>query len=160
MDRFGDGGSGNGVLKSPFGGGCSCGAIRFECRSAPLRMVNCHCRDCQLAGGSAYSPTVIVRSTELNILTGKTRRFEKIADSGNIAIREFCPNCGTPLFASSSAHPEHVGIRASVLDDPAAYEPEANVWVKSAQPWTCMATDLPRFATNRRDSTGKHRVDS
>jgi hypothetical protein len=59
------------------------------------------------------------------------------------------------LFASSSAHPGYVGIRASVLDDPASYSPEANVWVRSAQPWAYPVADLPTFETSRRDSTGK-----
>ena len=151
MGRFGDGASENRGLKAPFRGGCSCGAVRFECRSAPLSMVNCHCRDCQLAGGSAYAPTVIVRRKALNIVSGQTQRFEKVAESGNSAIREFCSTCGSPLFASSSAQPEHIGIRASALDDPASYVPSANVWVKSAQPWDCLEDDLPRFEKSRRD---------
>ena len=33
----------------PFGGGCACGAIRYECAGAPRYMGNCHCTDCQQA---------------------------------------------------------------------------------------------------------------
>jgi hypothetical protein len=117
-------------------------------------MVNCHCRDCQLAGGSAYSPTVIVDRAALDVISGETQRFEKVADSGNIAVREFCPDCGSPLFASSSAHPESVGIRASALDHPSVYKPEANVWVRSSQPWAESVTTLPTFETNRPKSKG------
>ena len=92
MGRPVNAGSENRDVKAPFRGGCSCGAIRFECRSAPLSMVNCHCRDCQLAGGSAYAPTVIVKRTALNIVSGQTQRFEKVAESGNIALRESAPS--------------------------------------------------------------------
>jgi hypothetical protein len=112
-------------------------------------MVNCHCRDCQLASGGAYSPTVIVKKAGFSLVAGQTRRFEKTAESGKIATREFCPDCGSPLFAWSSARPDYIGIRASVLDDPSAYRPEANVWVKSAQPWGYSVADLPRFETSR-----------
>ena len=38
---------------SDFSGGCACGGVRYDCSSAPAAMVNCHCRDCQRAGGGA-----------------------------------------------------------------------------------------------------------
>jgi len=43
---------------TPFSGGCACGAIRYECAAEPLYMVNCECRDCQRATGSAYCAVV------------------------------------------------------------------------------------------------------
>jgi hypothetical protein len=133
----------------PFSGGCACGAIRYECSAPPLRMLNCHCRDCHIAGGGAYSPTVIMTRDAVNITSGRTAVYERIADSGNIAKREFCPNCGSPLFASSSARPGFVGIRAASLDNPAWFSPEANVWMDSAQPWDCIDPAVPAFAKNR-----------
>ncbi len=133
----------------PFGGGCACGAVRYECSALPLRMVNCHCRDCQVASGSAYSPTVGMARTEVNITKGQTATYERVAESGNIAKREFCPKCGTPLFASSSARPAYIGVRAASLDDPAWFRPEANVWVGSAQPWDCMDPGVPSFEKSR-----------
>ena len=42
-------------------GGCACGAIRYEWAADPLIMMNCHCRDCQKASGSAYAAIVVVR---------------------------------------------------------------------------------------------------
>lgn len=133
------------MAEIPFFGGCACGAIRYECSAPPLRMLNCHCRDCQLAGGSAYSPTVIMARSAVGLTKGQTAAYERVAESGNIARREFCANCGTPLFASSSARPGHVGIRAASLDDPGRFRPEANVWVASAQPWDCMDPTVPSF---------------
>ena len=88
----------------PFRGGCMCGAIRYECTEAPRRMLNCHCRDCQLGSGSGYSATVIMAASAVRLTKGQTKRYEKIAESGNIARRDFCEICGTPLFASSSAN--------------------------------------------------------
>ena len=41
-------------------GGCACGAVRYETAAEPVLMLNCHCRDCQRASGSAYSPIVVV----------------------------------------------------------------------------------------------------
>jgi len=84
------------------------------------------------------------------LTAGQPSAYERVADSGNIARREFCPRCGTPLFASSSAGPDFVGIRASSLDDPRWFRPEANVWVGSAQPWDCMDPAIASFEKNRR----------
>ena len=137
------------AIHVPFGGGCACGAVRYECSAPPLRMLNCHCRDCQVAGGSAYSPTLIVARSAVNVTRGRTAAYDKVAESGNIAKREFCPNCGTPLFASSSAGAGYIGIRAASLDNPAWFRPEANVWVGSAQPWDCIDATVPSFVKNR-----------
>jgi len=112
-------------------------------------MVNCHCQHCQIASGSAYAPTVIMARMSVNITRGQTAAYERMAESGNIAKREFCSKCGTPLFASSSARLDYIGIRAASLDDPTWFRAEANVWVRSAQPWDCMDPAIPSFAKNR-----------
>jgi hypothetical protein len=133
----------------PFTGGCACGAIRYECSAPPLRMLNCHCRDCQIASGSAFSPTLVMASGAVKITKGQPAHFEKGAESGNIAKRAFCRNCGTPLFASSSAAADYLGVRAASLDDPSWFSPEANVWVGSAQPWDHLNPAIPKFEKNR-----------
>jgi len=133
----------------PFRGGCACGAIRYECSALPLRMVNCHCRDCQRASGGAYSPTLVVAASALRLLRGACRTHESRADSGNTAIREFCADCGSPLFARSSAHPEFVGVKAASLDDPSWFVAEADVWIGSAQTWDHMDPAVPKFPRSR-----------
>jgi hypothetical protein len=112
-------------------------------------MLNCHCRDCQIASGSAYSPTLIMATSAVRVTRGKAKHFEKTVESGNIATREFCGLCGTPLFASSSARPEYTGIKAASLDDPQWFRAEADVWVGSAQPWDCLDPAIPKFQKNR-----------
>jgi hypothetical protein len=133
------------AIQIPFRGGCACGAVRYECHAAPLRMVNCHCRDCQIASGSAYSPTLVMARSATKIVKGGTAFFESVADSGSVARREFCSSCGTPLFASSSAKPDRVGVKAASLDDPRWFKPEADVWVGSAQAWDCLDPGIPKY---------------
>jgi hypothetical protein len=38
-------------------------------------MVNCHCRDCQRAGGAGSSPTVIVPAASFRLLRGEPKRY-------------------------------------------------------------------------------------
>lgn len=134
---------------STFGGGCACGAVRYECSSAPESMVNCHCRDCQRAGGAGHSPTVVVSRTAFRVTRGEPKVFERAAESGNTARRAFCADCGSPLFASSSGRPDVVGIRAASLDDPSWFRATADVWADGAQPWDALDPSTPRFAKNR-----------
>jgi len=56
---------------------------------------------------------------------------------------------GTPLFASTSARPDRVGIRAGSLDDPSWFRAAADVWVSSAQPWDVMDSSVPKFPKDR-----------
>ena len=112
-------------------------------------MVNCHCRDCQKASGTAYSATVIVTAASLKLLKGEPKEHCVQADSGNIARRAFCPDCGAPLFASSSARSNFIGIKASSVDDPSWVRPAANVWTCGAQPWDYLDPQLPKFSKGR-----------
>lgn len=133
----------------PFCGGCACGAIRYECSAPPLRMVNCHCRDCQRASGSGYSATLIMAADAVRLLRGTCGEYRTVADSGSVARRDFCAVCGTPLFAASLARPEFIGVKAASLDDPSWFAPQADVWVESAQPWDSMDPAIPKFPRNR-----------
>jgi hypothetical protein len=133
----------------PFTGGCACGAIRYECIAPPLRMIKCHCRDCQRASGSGYAATLIMTASSVRLLRGACRQHRSVAESGNVAKREFCAVCGTPLFAGSSARPELLGVKAASLDDSSWFAPEADVWVASAQPWDHMNPEIPQFPRNR-----------
>jgi hypothetical protein len=112
-------------------------------------MVNCHCRDCQVASGSAFSPTIIMSRDAVRLTKGEPVHFEKRAESGNTARRSYCATCGTPLFASSSGSAERIGVKASSLDDPSWFKPEANVWLESAPPWHRPDPEVPGFARSR-----------
>ena len=137
------------AIPTRFSGGCACGAIRYEASAAPLAMVNCHCRDCQRAGGSAYSPTVVVGAAAFRITSGEPRHHTVAADSGHTVRRAFCAECGAPLFATTSAHPGAVALRAGSLDDPGWFRPTADVWTAGAQPWDVMDPARPKFPKSR-----------
>ncbi len=119
-------------------------------------MVNCHCRDCQRAGGGAYSPTLFVKASSLKLARGEPKYHSVLAESGNSVRRGFCGDCGTPLFAGSTAKAAFVGIKASSLDDPSWFRPAANVWTCSAQPWDVLDPNIPSHDKNR-PGRGSHR---
>ena len=129
----------------PFTGGCACGAVRYECSAEPMVSANCHCRDCQQAGGSPFAAVVLVPKTAVTI-TGAMKYYEVKGESGNPIQRGFCPNCGSPIFGMPSGLPvEFISIRAASLDDPSWFRPAIDIYTSSAQPWDLMNPDLPKF---------------
>lgn len=129
----------------PYTGGCSCGAIRYECSGEPMVMMNCHCRACQYASGTSHSSGLMVARDAFRLTRGEPRCYEREADSGNILSRAFCPDCGSPLFATSSGNDKILVIRASSLDDPSAFSPQIEIFTDAAQAWDPMSPDTAKF---------------
>ncbi len=126
-------------------GGCACGRVRYDITADPIRMVNCHCRDCQRASGSAFGAVMIFPADSATLI-GEIRYFAVTSDSGNRMSRGFCPNCGSPIVATL-AKPELILIQAASLDDPAQFRPSANIWMRSAVPWDHVDPAIPSFDT-------------
>jgi hypothetical protein len=128
-------------------GGCLCGAVRYESAGEPLFSLLCHCRDCQHQSGSAYVAAMRVPAAGFRLTKGEPKLYVSSSDAGNRVTRAFCPDCGSPLFIRVSARPDIVGLRVGSLDDPSEFRPEADIFVKSAQPWDHMNPDLPKHQT-------------
>ena len=126
-------------------GGCACGAVRYECSAEPALSLNCHCRDCQLASGSAFGSFLLVWADSFRLLAGEPKFYRRISDSGNPMLRGFCSECGSPLIIRAPHRPKLVFIHAASLDDPGWHKPTMDVFTASAQPWDVMNSDLQKF---------------
>ncbi len=135
-------------MPAPFCGGCLCGAVRYECSAEPLATVYCHCRDCQHASGGPCSTVVMVPKAALEVTQGAVRSYAKKSEGGDDVTRQFCADCGSPLFSVLGSNPNLLVIKAGSLDDPSWLSPSMNIWTDSAQPWAYIAEDLPRMAKN------------
>ncbi len=131
-------------MAAKFTGGCICGAVRYECSADALFMGNCHCRDCQQAGGGANDACIGLPAVALKI-SGNIKYHDVKADSGNTLSRGFCPECGARLFSTTSGIPDLAMITAGSLDDPGQYKPTMDIFTASAQPWDYMNPALPKF---------------
>ena len=67
--------------------------------------------------------------------------------AANAPDDKFCGECGTPLYVQVSTRPDIVGVRVCTFDDPSGFRLEANIFVKSAQPWDHMDPAVPAFPT-------------
>ena len=129
-------------------GGCLCGAVQYEWRGASASASYCHCPDCRKATGGPYTVGVGVDAAGLTICSGETKGYTTIADSGNQITRQFCPECGSPLFTRAEVCPDRVWIKAGSLDAPELIKPTYQSWIGMAVPWAYLDKDLPSFAGN------------
>jgi hypothetical protein len=91
---------------------------------------------------------VRVDAASLIISSGKPKGYTTIADSGRQITREFCPDCGSPLFTRAEACPGEVFIKAGSLDDPHLITPTHQTWTKKAVPWAYLDKNLPASPDN------------
>jgi hypothetical protein len=136
------------AAKKPITGGCACGAVRYVVNADPVMMLNCHCRDCQRATGSAYAPVVVVPRGAFE-MTGKLSYFTLTGESGGTVERGFCPACGSRIAGNLGRYPQIVGLLAGSLDDPSIHKPTMDIFTASAHPWDHMAPDSPKFPKHR-----------
>lgn len=123
-------------------GRCLCGAVTFKLSAEPLATRICWCRDCQhLAANGTVN--VLVPAESL-VISGVLSEHAMKADSGNQITRQFCPRCGTHLFAKSSGRPQFRVVRTGNLDDPSSVRPGVNIWAASAPGWACLDPALER----------------
>lgn len=124
-------------------GRCLCGAVSFKLATDPVATRICWCRDCQhLAANGTVN--VLVANEGLTV-SGLLAEHTQTADSGNQVTRQFCPVCGTHLFAKSSGRPLFRVVRAGNLDDRSSIQPSANIWAGSAPGWACLDPAIERL---------------
>ena len=112
-------------------GRCLCGAVNFKLTDEPLATRICWCRDCQhLAANGSVNLLV---AADAPTVSGTLSEYTKTADSGNVVTRQFCPGCGTHLFAKSSARPQFRVVRAGNLDEPSSIHPDMNIRCRPVQ---------------------------
>jgi hypothetical protein len=128
-------------------GGCLCGAVRYEAAGEPSFSLLCHCRDCQRSSGTAFVAAMRLPAAGFRITKGAPKRYVATSDAGNTVARYFCGDCGSPLYIQVATRPDIVGLRVGTLDDPSTFRADANIFVKSAQPWDRMDPALPQHAT-------------
>ena len=101
-----------------------CGAVKYSIEGEPLRMAQCHCKDCQRASGTGHMSLALVKEDQISI-DGKFSEYSSVADSGNETIRGFCPTCGARLFACNSARAGILAVTASCADNNSWFNPQA-----------------------------------
>jgi len=130
-------------------GHCLCGKVSFEGRVSSVDgiAVHCHCKDCQRATGSGFATVVAVPEDNLRV-QGKPAAFSVTGASGGEVSREFCRDCGSPMFTRAKLSPGLRFIKAGVLDDSSWVTPAMACWTDSREAWCVIDPDMPGVAQN------------
>lgn len=126
-------------------GGCLCGKVRYTLDAEPLMCVTCHCKNCQKQAGTALSVIIGVPEAAVSV-TGEVRTYNDKGDSGANVYRQFCGDCGSPVFTRLDNQDGLMFIKAGTLDDTAGLQPSLHCYTKSKQDWIELG-DLPAFET-------------
>ena len=129
-------------LALPAGGGCQCGAVRYEISAAPIDANYCHCRMCQRATGGPFAAYATVAREAFSWTHGQASYFE----SSSVAKRGFCSKCGTPLTFEYAAS-KNVSFTIGSFEEPDAIPPASHLGCESQVSWLHIADDLPKDTT-------------
>lgn len=116
-------------------GGCLCGKIRYSVVGDPMQIAICHCINCQLNSGSAFSVSVVFPKEALT-MTGDYSVYQDSGATGESVGRVFCGTCGTPLESRSVfSKQQYAVLKAGTFDNPADFVPESEIYCSTALPW-------------------------
>ena len=117
-------------------GRCHCGYITYEADIDADKTLICHCTDCQTLSGTAFRVVAYSREDAFQLLSGELKTYVKISESGNKRPQSFCPECGTPIHATSAGAGSKVyAIRVGTARQRDQIAPRVQVWSRSAQQW-------------------------
>jgi hypothetical protein len=124
-------------------GSCRCGKVTYSSAAEPVFVGICHCGSCRKSTGTAYATVLAVPTASLTV-TGTTKRFDDIGDSGKATHRDFCPECGSTVTQSADIMEGITMVAIGTLDDPTWIKPAMQIYCDSALPWAKIA-DMQEF---------------
>jgi hypothetical protein len=127
----------------PLTGRCLCGGVTYTADAEPVWQGVCYCSNCQRQTATAFSVIVGVPIKALTVEGSTLASFDTPSEGyQSTTTRRFCSTCGSPIFSTIESMPELAWLKAGTLDDSSWFEPTAEIWTRSAQPWAPHFTDV------------------
>ena len=123
-------------------GGCHCGHVTYEAEVDPATVRVCHCTDCQKLTGTAFRTNIASLPGTFRFKSGTPKIYIKTAESGNKRAHAFCPECGTPIFATAVTDPRVYSISLGTARQRADLQPRQQLWTRSALGWVMQAQTI------------------
>ena len=124
-----------------FEGSCLCGDIRVVAKGQPYRVGICHCLDCRKHHGALFYAAAVFPEDAVEI-RGETTDY---------AGRNFCPRCGSSVYARSG---DEIEVHLGVIDAPNQFKPTYESWTVRREAWL---PDFPGMTQYDRDRDGEGR---
>ena len=123
------------------GGGCLCGAVRYEVRGEPESSSICHCLSCRKASGAQAVAWLTFGRDRFSLLAGEPVAYR----SSERVVRTHCGACGTSLTYAHDEDEGYLDVTTASLDTPEAFPPTHHTWVEYTVGWDDADGGLPRF---------------
>jgi hypothetical protein len=123
------------------GGGCLCGAVRYEVSGALRGVINCHCGMCRRLHG-AFGAYTKSRNADLTITEARGLAWY---DSSEKARRGFCNRCGASLFWQPAGM-QTTSIAAGTLDRPSGLATIGHIFTAEKGDFYAITDGLEKFA--------------
>jgi hypothetical protein len=120
-----------------YSGRCNCGAVRATMASDPVGVRQCWCRQCQKAAAGGPTHNAMFHTADVE-LSGEPAAWSYLAPSGNTLTMHYCADCGTQVYAQSSARPQFMTFRLGFLDEGHGLAPQVAIWTNEMPPWATL----------------------
>lgn len=120
--------------------------MTYSVDAEPVWQGVCYCSNCQRQTAAACSPIVGVPSAALTV-EGSTLASVKTPSEGydSTTERRFCSACGSPMYSTIESMPGVAFLKAGTIDDTSWFEPQAEIWTRSAPPWAPHFENAARY---------------
>ena len=125
-------------------GRCGCGRVTLAMAGDPVLVRQCWCLQCRRIAAGGPANNAAFKTGDVAI-SGELASHAYVAASGNTLTQWFCPSCGTPLTAQSSARPHLLTVRFGAIDEPHGLRPDIAIWTDDAPEWAVIDPRMERF---------------
>ena len=123
-------------------GGCLCGKVQYTSTSLPTDMQHCHCITCRRLSGSAFLTFADFATASVRISPSTCLKTLVLSD---LAERDFCSACGTPMTMKYKCQPEKIGIAAGTIDEDSVKgelaQATAHIFLSQKAGWYAVGAD-------------------
>ena len=116
---------------------CRCGQLSAICVGEPARVSVCHCHGCRRLTGGAFSAQARFPAEAVTI-TGQSRVWERVGDSGRSAWFHWCPDCGGTVMFVNEGYEHMPAIPLGAFADDDAPEPTLSIFEETKRPWVAI----------------------
>jgi hypothetical protein len=126
---------------------CACGRVSLKAHGEPIKVIACHCDNCQKRTGSVFQVSCWYPTDSVDDITGETRTFNGLEVDGvgpGIAYR-FCATCGSTVYWTIDGLPDIYGIAVGNFVDPQFPIPTMDVHTGLRHHWVAPVPEASAF---------------
>lgn len=124
-------------------GSCLCGGIRYEIYGEIGDVIQCHCKRCRKANGTAFATNAPIQKADFKIVQGE-HLLKKFASTPT-TVRCFCGECASPIISIKTETPETYRLRIGTLDTPLEHKPTMHIFTAYKAEWDTICDGLPQY---------------